>query len=117
MRTYTLNVICDPEVIKEALLALNLREYSVPLGQNSGEDRATRVLTVEHTSTASSLVKALVKISYRVQGRKYWSDLYWIEIKSENNCMIATVRRISGVGRTDPDFIIDELLKYIVTRV
>lgn len=117
MRIYTLNVACDLEVIKEALLALNSREYSVPIGQSSGEDQATRVLLVERVSITSGSALALVKISYRVQGRKYWSDLYWIEIKSENNCMIATVRRISGVGRTDPDFIINELLKYIVVRV
>lgn len=107
MRKYSLSLPCSVSELRKALLELDSRRY--PL---STEAEGARLLKVEYVEESGDRLNALVRVIYRLQGRKCWSDLYnlAIEPSGELSVLIA-VKRISGIGRTDPDFLITELVR------
>ncbi len=74
-------------------------------------DGVVRVLRVERVRVVPGLVEALIRVSYKLPGKRAWSDLYRFEFQEAGGEVIGVAHRISGIGRVDPDFIVDRLLK------
>lgn len=92
--------------MKEALKGLNSWVYSDSQGH-------TKVISVMHVKMLPGHLDALIRVSHKPMGRRVWSDLYRFEFQQIGDEIVVVAQRISGIGRTDPDFIIDSLLKLI----
>ena len=106
MRVYTINVSGGLHALKEALKGLDAWTYSDAEG-------CINVIRVERVKALPGHLDALIKVTHRPVGRRMWSDLYRFEFQQVGAEIVVVAQRISGMGRTDPDFIIDALLKLV----
>lgn len=114
VRRYAISIgPCTLRLLTKALESLNM-EVESPVEVSTGVVDGVKTIRVELVKSRKSCIEALVRVSYRVGGgSKCWSDLYLLALSPEGNVLKVDVRRISGVGRTDPDSIVDSLARAI----
>lgn len=95
--------------MKEALEALDSWIHVDPEG-------GVRVLKIERIRAAPGILEALVRISYKARPRRAWSDLFMLELQQAGAELTLVVHRVSGLGRTDPDFLVDCLAKRLALQ-
>jgi hypothetical protein len=76
-------------------------------------EEGVRVVKLERLEFGTSSARALVRVSYKAKGLKMWSDLYDFEFTVTAGGVVVTVRRVSGLGRTDPEFIVGEITRLL----
>lgn len=111
MRVYRLRGAYDPDVVEACLRALDAQEFPSPVEAGDATEEGIRVVRLELVERRGAALRALVRVSYKLSGRRVWSDLYQLELAPHAGELEAVVRRISGVGRTDPDFLVDALMR------
>ncbi len=116
VRTYKLGFARDLSSIEAALRALDSRGLWGPLDSERSAEECLRVVKLERLKAGTASLEALIRVSYRVKGRKLWSDLYDLRIAVAADGAVVIVKRISGLGRTDPDFIVGELARLLAQQ-
>jgi len=111
-----LEFACSPSSLREALRALDSRELWGPLDSERAIEEGFRVVKLERLEVGASSVEALVRVSYKAKGRKLWSDLYDFRFTVTADGVVVTVKRVSGLGRTDPDFIVSEVARLLAQQ-
>lgn len=109
MRCYKLSTPGGLQAVKEALEALDSWIHADSEG-------GVRVVKIERIRTAPGILEALVRISYKSSIRRTWSDLFMLELQQAGSELILVIQRISGMGRTDPDFLVDCLSKRLALQ-
>jgi len=104
VRLYTFRVAGGLPALERALSTLGSLSRSF-------QDGSIRTVRLEHVKVGSAHLEALVRVSCKIGGQRLWSDLYRLVFREQGSAVVAAVHHISGVGRTDPDFLIDLLLK------
>jgi len=113
VRVYRLKLARDLRSIEAALRALDSREIRGPLDSGRDVEEGVRVVKLERLEFGTSSARALVRVSYKAKGLKMWSDLYDFEFTVTAGGVVVTVRRVSGLGRTDPEFIVGEIARLL----
>ena len=113
MRVYKLKVPSSLDAVETALKALDSRSFTGPLDAGCNLEEGIRIVKLERLERITGSVKALIRVLYKVEKRKLWSDLYDFKFAINAGELEVFVRRISGLGRTDPDFVVSELTRVL----
>ncbi|MCD6357624.1 MAG: hypothetical protein J7L75_03495 [Thermoproteales archaeon] len=116
MRVYSLNVAPRPQLLIKALEKLDSLTLSGPVEVGDEVMNGVRRLCIDYVKRREASVEALIRISYAVEAGKCWSDVYLFTLSPRGSTVVVLVKRISGMGRTDPDFVIDELLRVLASE-
>jgi len=116
MRIYSLNMTPHPQLLIKALEKLDSLALRGPVEVGGEVVEGTRELRVDYVKRWETSIEALIRISYAVRAGKCWSDVYLFRLTPRGSEVIILVKRISGMGRTDPDFVIDELLRVLASE-
>ncbi|MEM0344514.1 MAG: hypothetical protein QXP94_00610 [Thermofilaceae archaeon] len=109
MRFYKLINPGGLQAVKAALEALDS-------WVQADSEGGVRVVKIERIRTTPGMLEALVRISYKARSRRAWSDLFMLEAQQVGLEVFLEVHRISGIGRTDPDFLVDSLAKRLALQ-
>ncbi|MEM1509096.1 MAG: hypothetical protein QW291_04440 [Thermofilaceae archaeon] len=112
MRCYFLGSSWSFSAIAEALWSLNSK-YSNALSEGS-ED--SKVIRVEYVKKTGERLEALIRVIYKSRLGKRWSDSYVLTFTQLDSGTMVTAKRISGIGRVDPDFIVECLITGLITK-
>lgn len=116
MRIYSLNIAPRLKSLVRALEKLDSLSLKGPLEAGGRVVEGTRRLHVDYVRVRRSSVEALIRVSYDVGAGKCWSDVYLFSVTPWDNKVVILVRRVSGIGRTDPDFMVEELLRALTSE-
>lgn len=106
---YAISVAGGLPAVRDALAALDSWMH---LDAEGG----ARVIRVERLRNAPGLLEALVRVSYKARKRRAWSDLYRFEFQQAGSEVTVVAHHVSGMGRTDPDFLVDLLLRRLALQ-
>jgi len=114
MRRYVLNVKQRSlHHLAKAVKGLDKLTATVVLDADNGVQYAERMVKVESVRMGDGFIEALVKISYRARAAKYWSDVYLLRLQPGFEGIVVELARCSGLGRTDPDLVVDMLARLL----
>jgi len=114
MRRYVLNIKrADSQRVAEALKSLDGHSSSILIDTSRGFQRGERRLSVEKLMVEAGHVEALIRVSYILSNAKCWSDVYRLDALPHAETLLIVVKRLSGMGRTDPDLIIDLIARFL----
>lgn len=116
MRVYRLKTPSSLDAVEHALRTLDSRAFPGPLDAGCTTEEGVRIVKLERLERSASSIEALIKISYKTGKRKLWSDLYVFKFVAVAGELEVAARRVSGLGRTDPDFIIDLLARTLAQQ-
>jgi hypothetical protein len=116
VRVYQLQAPSSLDAVEAALKALDARSFTGPLDAGCGLEEGVRIVKIERLERNAGSVGALIRVLYKVEKRKLWSDLYDFKFTVNAGELEVSVRRVSGLGRTDPDFIVNELARVLARQ-
>jgi|GEM_PF-1246322 len=116
VRVYKLKAPPSLDAIEAALKALDSRSFTGPLDAGCGLEEGVRIVKLERLERNACSVGALIRVLYKVEKRKLWSDLYDFKFSTNAGELEVFVKRVSGLGRTDPDFVVGELTRVLARQ-
>lgn len=112
MRRYFLSPSWSFTAIAEALHSFNYK-YANAASESVG-DSDTKVIRVEYVKEVGGRLEAFIRIVHKSKLGKRWSDSYVFTFARLDSGTVVTAKRVSGVGRVDPDFIIERLVTCLI---
>ncbi len=112
MRRYFLSPSWSFTAIAEALHSFN---YANAASESVGDGDA-KIIKVEYVKEVGERLEALIRIVHKSKLGKRWSDSYVFTFTRLDSGTVVTARRVSGVGRVDPDFIVERLVTCLITK-
>lgn len=112
MRCYFLSSSWSFAAISEALRSLDSKYLNALLEG----DEDVKVIKVEYVKKTGEQLEALIRVAYKSKLGKRWSDSYVLTFTQLDSGTMVTAKRISGIGRVDPDFILECLITSLIAK-